>query len=186
MHIGPAAATYAFYLPNPPLMPDDWHWEQDNAIAELIALNGNHWRKIFTIMAKICAPSEDWRDYRDNLLLKQQQMLLIGANALSPHANIHIICGQAAATALGIAADSHIATAPQQRDNQQTTDLQTAQQIALQLMQDSRGKLQDVTAMMQSQSPLSSCVLLTPYLDYRQYSNALIDLTRNHLQAKQS
>ncbi|MFB2647533.1 DUF6942 family protein [Shewanella mangrovisoli] len=172
MHIGPAAATYAFYLPNPPLLPDDWHWEQDNAIAELIALNGNHWRKIFTIMAKICAPSEDWRDYRDNLLLKQQQMLLIGANALSPHANIHIVCGQAAATALGIAADSHIAT-----DALQTTEQQ--------LMQDSQAKLQDVTAMMQSQSGHSSCVLLTPYLDYRQYSNALIALTRNHLQAKQ-
>lgn len=56
MHIGPATASYAFYLPNPPLMPEYWHWEQDNSIAELIALNGNHWRKIFTIMAKICAP----------------------------------------------------------------------------------------------------------------------------------
>ncbi|MFB2732808.1 DUF6942 family protein [Shewanella mangrovisoli] len=173
MHIGPAAATYAFYLPNPPLLPEDWHWEQDNAIAELIALNGNHWRKIFTIMAKFCAPGEDWRDYRDNLLLKQRQMLLIGANTLSPHAKIHIVCGQAAATALGIAADNHIAT-----DALQTTEQQ--------LMHDSQGKLQDVTAMMQSQSPLSSCVLLTPYLDYRQYSNALIALTRNHLQAKQS
>ncbi|MEL4281577.1 MULTISPECIES: DUF6942 family protein [Shewanella] len=173
MHIGPATATYAFYLPNPPLMPEDWHWEQDNAIAELIALNGNHWRKIFTIMAKICAPSEDWRDYRDNLLLKQQQMLLIGANALSPHANIHIVCGQAAATALGIAAESHIAT----------DALQTTKQ---QLMQDSQAKLQDVTAVLQSQSRHLSCVLLTPYLDYRQYSNALIALTRNHLQAKQS
>ncbi|MEL4428848.1 DUF6942 family protein [Shewanella mangrovisoli] len=173
MHIGPAAATYAFYLPNSPLMPEDWHWEQDNAIAELIALNGNHWRKIFTIMAKICAPCEDWRDYRDNLLLKQRQMLLIGANALSPHANIHIICGQAAATALGIAADSHIAT-----DALQTTEQQ--------LMQDSQAKLQDVTAVMQPQSRHSSCVLLTPYLDYRQYSNTLIALTRNHLQAKQS
>uniref|UniRef100_Q0HUA1 Uncharacterized protein n=1 Tax=Shewanella sp. (strain MR-7) TaxID=60481 RepID=Q0HUA1_SHESR len=168
MHIGPAAATYAFYLPNPPLVPEDWHWEQDNAIAELIALNGNHWRKIFTIMAKICASSEDWRNYRDNLLLKQQQMLLIGANALSPHANIHIVCGQAAATALGIAVDSNIAS--------------TGQQAAQQLLQASQGKLQDITTI----SPHSSCVLLTPYLDYRQYSNALIALTRHHLQAKQS
>ncbi|MEJ6521117.1 hypothetical protein PQI64_15280 [Shewanella bicestrii] len=176
MHIGPAAATYAFYLPNPPLLPEDWHWSQDNAIAELIALNGNHWRKVFTIMAKICAPCEDWRNYRDNLLLKQQQMLLIGANALSPHANIHIVCGQAAATALGIAADSHIATNALQTNAQQTTELQ--------LMQDSQAKLQDVTAMLQAQSTHSSCVLLTPYLDYRQYSNALIALTRCHLQAK--
>lgn len=173
MHIGPAAATYAFYFPNPPLLPEDWHWSQDNAIAELIALNGNHWRKIFTIMAKICAPSEDWRNYRDNLLLKQQQMLLIGANALSPHANIHIVCGQAAATALGIAADSHIATHALQTNTQR-----------LQLMQDSQARLQDVTAMLQAQSTHSSCVLLTPYLDYRQYSNALIALTRCHLQAK--
>ncbi|MDH0449029.1 hypothetical protein [Shewanella sp. GD04112] len=178
MHTGPAAATYAFYLPNPPLLPEDWHWSQDNAIAELIALNGNHWRKIFTIMAKICAPSEDWRNYRDNQLLKQQQMLLIGANALSPHANIHIVCGQAAATALGIAADSHIATNALQTNAQRTTELQ--------LMQDSQAKLQDVTAMLQVQSPHTSCVLLTPYLDYRQYSNALIALTRHHLKAKHS
>ncbi|ASK68954.1 hypothetical protein CF168_08730 [Shewanella bicestrii] len=176
MHIGPAAATYAFYLPNPPLMPEDWHWSQDNAIAELIALNGNHWRKIFTIMAKICAPSEDWRDYRDNQLLKQQQMLLTGANALSPHANIHIVCGQAAATALGIAANSNITTNTLQTNAQRTPELQ--------LMQDSQAKLQDVTVMLQAQSPYSSCVLLTPYLDYRQYSNALIALTRCHLQAK--
>lgn len=178
MHIGPATSTYAFYLPNPPLFPEDWHWSQDNAIAELIALNGNHWRKIFTIMAKICAPSEDWRDYRDNQLLKQQQMLLIGANALSPHANIHIVCGQAAATALGIAADSHIATHSLQTNSLQTTELQ--------LMQDSEAKLQDITAMQQAQSTHSSCVLLTPYLDYRQYSNALIALTRCHLQTKHS
>lgn len=169
MHIGPATASYAFYLPNPPLMPEYWHWEQDNAIAELIALNGNHWRKIFTIMAKICAPNEDWRNYRDNLLLKKHQMLLIGASALSPHANIHIVCGQAAATALGIAADSKINT-----NEQRTTELQ--------LMQDSQAKLQDVTAISQAQSPNSNCVLLTPYLDYRQYSNALIALTRSHIQ----
>lgn len=168
MHIGPATASYAFYLPNHPLIPAYWHWEQDNAIAELIALNGNHWRKIFTIMAKICAPSEDWRNYRDNLLLKKHQMLLIGASALSPHASIHIVCGQAAATALGIAIESHIATGPQQSANQQTV---------MQLMQASQGKLQDIT-----QSSHSILVLLTPYLDYRQYSNALIALTRSHIQ----
>ncbi|WP_133181399.1 DUF6942 family protein [Shewanella decolorationis] len=177
MHIGPAAAPYAFYLPNPPLMPEDWHWDQDNAIAELIALNGNHWRKIFTIMAKICAPSEDWRNYRDNLLLTEQ-MLLIGARALSPYANIHIVCGQTAATALGIAANSNIATGPQQSANKQTAD----QQTVLQLMQASQGKLQDITTIMQTQSSHSISVLLTPYLDYRQYSNALIALTRSHLQ----
>jgi len=79
------------------ITPEYWHWGQDNAIAELIALNGNHWRKIFTIMAKTCTPSEDWRHYRDNLLLKKHEMLLIGASALSPHASIHIVCEQAAA-----------------------------------------------------------------------------------------
>lgn len=171
MHIGPAAATYAFYLPNPPLVPEDWHWEQDNAIAELIALNGNHWRKIFTIMAKICAHGEDWRHYRNNLLLKKHQMLLIGADSLSPHASFHLVCGQAAATSFGIAVDSNIAT--------------DAQQTALQLLHASQGKLQDVTTIMQGQYPYANHVLLTPYLDYRQYSNALIALTRSHLQTEQ-
>ncbi|PIW59161.1 hypothetical protein [Shewanella sp. CG12_big_fil_rev_8_21_14_0_65_47_15] len=169
MHIGPTAAPYAFYLPNVPLFPDNWHIEQDNAIAELIALNGNHWRKIFTIMAKICAYGEDWRHYRDNLLLKKHQMLLIGADSLSPHASIHLICGQTAATSLGIAIDSDIAS--------------TGQQAAQHLLQASQGKLQDITTKVLTQSPHSSFVLLTPYLDYRQYSNALITLTRAHLQA---
>ncbi|MCT8866907.1 MULTISPECIES: DUF6942 family protein [Shewanella] len=170
MHIGPATASYAFYLPNPPLMPEYWHWEQDNAIAELIALNGNHWRKIFTIMAKIYAPSEDWRHYRDNLLLKKHQMLLIGASALSPHASIHIVCGQAAAKPLGLSTELF---------NTPLSNRQTAYQP---LMHASQGKLQDVTEIMQTSSVQKKQVLLTPYLDYRQYSNALIALTRSHIQ----
>lgn len=170
MHLGPIAAPYAFYLPNAPLIPENWHWQQDDAIAKLIVLNGNHWRKIFTIMAKICASGEDWRHYRDNLLLKNHEMLLIGANTLSANASLHLLCGQAVIKSLGLDIDDiHIAPRNQQLAKQQ-------------LMRDSQGKLQDVTAIVKAQYPYSKHVLLTPYLDYRQYSNALITLTRAHIQ----
>jgi len=169
MHLGPTIATYAFYLPNAPERPENWHSQRDNAIAELIVLNGNHWRKIFTIMAKICTNGEDWRHYRDHLLLKKHEMLLIGANALSPHASIHIVCGQAAAKPLGLSAE---------RFNTPLSNLQTVHQP---LLHESQGKLQDVTEIVQTSSVQKEQVLLTPYLDYRQYSNALIALTRSHI-----
>ncbi|MEO9656392.1 DUF6942 family protein [Marinomonas sp.] len=69
MWLGPRASlNYVFLLPNPPLLRDapDHGWVDCPNVAHLIEDNGNHWRKIVTIMAKLIATDElDWRRYRD-------------------------------------------------------------------------------------------------------------------------
>lgn len=157
MIIGHPHSQFAFYLPTAPLIPDGWHYRQQDAIASLIALNGNHWRKIFTIMAKICVDEGDWRTYRDTLLLKQREMLIIGSAALIPSASVHLISGKVAAGRLGIDIDN-----PQ-------SPIQNIEP---------QGKLIDCSMAIHTQVKLC---LLTPYLDYRQYPNALIELSRQHI-----
>ncbi|QWL04000.1 DUF6942 family protein [Shewanella indica] len=61
--IGNDLAKARVYLPNSPTLPLDWHWQQNDAAAALIAANSNHWRKILVICAKIFAPDDDWRSF---------------------------------------------------------------------------------------------------------------------------
>ncbi|MCL1125677.1 DUF6942 family protein [Shewanella surugensis] len=100
--LGPNDAKCCFYLPNPPTFPDNWSHNQADAIASLIALNGNHWRKILTIMAKIMCPTEDWKSYRDDFLLKESEQIHINATQLSSQSQIHIVSGQSSATQLSL------------------------------------------------------------------------------------
>lgn len=65
-------ADYVFLLPNRPVLPNsvDASFLKRPDVPLLIELNGNHWRKIFTIMAKLIAPTYDsWRVFRDKELL---------------------------------------------------------------------------------------------------------------------
>ncbi|WP_037471206.1 DUF6942 family protein [Shewanella waksmanii] len=93
MIIGPSDARSIFYLPTPPILASDWRHENNHAIEQLIADNGNHWRKIMVIMAKLMSPSDEWRDYLANHLLKHHEAIYINAIQLSPHATQHFICG---------------------------------------------------------------------------------------------
>ncbi|WP_417559982.1 DUF6942 family protein [Marinomonas sp.] len=64
-------ANYVFLLPNRPILPVpvDIVFLKKPDVSILIELNGNHWRKIFTIMAKLTAPSYDsWKVFRDKEL----------------------------------------------------------------------------------------------------------------------
>lgn len=64
-------ADYVFLLPNKPILPLKSMEEGLVAeyVSELINLNGNHWRKILTIMSKLTVPKlEDWRQWRDEML----------------------------------------------------------------------------------------------------------------------
>ncbi|WP_298769638.1 hypothetical protein [uncultured Shewanella sp.] len=142
---GHQKGQYAFYLPNAPLLPNSWHHTQSDAIASIIQLNGNHWRKIFTLMAKITCQDHDWKTYRDQFLLKTNEQIHINADTLSPTAQIHIISGQSA-----------------------------AEQLNLNLKHFQNIHNQTSLKVFQSQ-------LLVPYLDYRQYPNALIEITREYL-----
>ncbi|MGR0279832.1 DUF6942 family protein [Marinomonas dokdonensis] len=73
--LGPKTGLkYVFLLPNPPLLRDapDHGWVETPNVAQLIEDNGNHWRKIVTIMAKLISTDEqDWRCYRDEHLFDQ-------------------------------------------------------------------------------------------------------------------
>lgn len=70
----PNEADYVFLLPNRPALPSpvDISFLEKPDVSLLIELNGNHWRKIFTIMAKLAAPTYDsWKVFRDKELLNK-------------------------------------------------------------------------------------------------------------------
>ncbi len=114
--LGQDGAKRCFYLPTPPLLPADWQLAQPadlnkadseitslniGSLESLIALNGNNWRKILVIMAKLSAPDDDWRGYMHKLL-KNDEQIRFGADTLSPQAKEHYVCGQQSAIALGL------------------------------------------------------------------------------------
>lgn len=165
--LGPSTAEVIFYLPTPPVLPPHWHHNQANAITDIIALNGNHWRKIVTIMAKICCRHSDlsanhgaaWKQIRQSLLqdvspqslahrLSCQIQIIPGqlSHATEPLFNPkcwHIVCGKETQQRLGLHTIEHAQTVdPNNKIQRQQTRL------------------------------------LTPYLDYRQYANVLIETTR--------
>lgn len=175
---GPNNPDIIFYLPSAPELPAHWQAADSDAITRLIALNGNHWRKIVTIMAKICCVEHDinmnkgacWKLIRDNLFSEchpSQQGIertnmptrlhcqlrivkpTINHNDIAlSNACWHILCGKEVQQRMGMA------------DPQLYKSLDKEQKIRYQ-----------------------QTVLLTPYLDYRQYSNALIEQTRQHIAA---
>lgn len=90
--LGAPAAALVLYLPNPPRYPVD---RPRADTAALIDLNGNHWRKILTILAKIaCRPAGDWRRYRDEALLQSSEAISF-ADRLEPGAGTHLVAGKA-------------------------------------------------------------------------------------------
>ncbi|ABV87082.1 DUF6942 family protein [Shewanella pealeana] len=100
--IGFDGAKTCFYLPTPPILPDNWSHTAPNAVQHFIEANGNHWRKILTIMAKLSVTDKNWKYYRDHLLLKQDECISINGNKLNPNASLHIICGQQSALKLSL------------------------------------------------------------------------------------
>ncbi|GAB1081446.1 TPA: hypothetical protein VGT13_000793 [Shewanella algae] len=105
LRIGNDLAKARVYLPNPPTLPLDWHWQQSDAAAALIAANSNHWRKILVICAKIFAPDDDWRSFLQQGLFSQVA-LEIAATRLATDSGIALIAGNEAAGKLNIAGDA--------------------------------------------------------------------------------
>jgi len=67
-------AQFVFLLPNKPILSkeSDAVLSHHVDVERLIELNGNHWRKILTIMAKLTSPDYgEWREFRDKELLKK-------------------------------------------------------------------------------------------------------------------
>ncbi|RTR26313.1 DUF6942 family protein [Shewanella atlantica] len=146
--LGSPGAKFCFYLPSAPIIPENWHHGAPDAVSQIIETNGNHWRKILTIMAKITAPDDNWKIYRDTQLLKRDEQILIDNLKLSSHAEWHFIVG-------GV--------------SQKQLESETNEQAFSTL--DNAGKLLSD----------GSQIFKVPYLDYRQYPNKLIKLTREQL-----
>ncbi|WP_163930673.1 hypothetical protein [Paraferrimonas sp. SM1919] len=91
--LGPVHAPICFYLPSKPI----GHYEglsQPLLSEQLIQNGGNHWRKILTIAAKLCAPNENWKDYRDNFLFTSNEQMRFASEKLTNAASLHFVCGQ--------------------------------------------------------------------------------------------
>ncbi|MEH6576607.1 MAG: hypothetical protein V7731_05970 [Amphritea sp.] len=138
--LGTPSARVILYLPNPPLLPDTHAID----LTALIQLNGNHWRKILTIFAKLCSADNNWREYRDHNLLKEHEAICFSDQLL--HSNngqiVHLVAGKASWTRLDLNPDAFTA-----------------------LDEASRIRIKDN-------------IILTPYPDYRQFPNALIEQLR--------
>jgi hypothetical protein len=130
-------ASTLLYLPTPPTVdakkPLDY--------ASLCKLNGNHWRKILIILAKLQCPNEDWRSYRDHQLLQQREAIIF-KDQLLPGTQLHIIAGKASWERLGL-------------DPEQFLPLEESSRLLQQ-----------------------GNIILTPYPDYRQFPNHLIERLR--------
>ncbi|WP_102528406.1 hypothetical protein [Shewanella sp. 10N.286.51.B7] len=166
--IGNKNTDIAFYLPNPPTLPANIHYDNPHFIKQIIELNGNHWRKIVTIMAKIIAHSDSadaWRECREDLFLPSPQKLtvklLINHTTLNPDAKVHIICGQQALEEL----QQHALSKAESLNN---FDINQAILHAKPI-----DEKQKIMAHKQ--------VLITPYLDYRQFSNQQISVVRDYI-----
>ncbi|SIS43426.1 DUF6942 family protein [Neptunomonas antarctica] len=159
-YLGAVTADIILYTENRPMLPADILYGERLMIPDLIALNGNHWRKIFTIFAKLVSPSDDWRGYRDGFLLQEKEAIYFG-DALhemlhetrnetgdvigNTTVKIHLISGKSTWDRLGVNLEEFQPLDPQQRlwvkDN----------------------------------------MICMPYLDYRQFPNSLIEIARNYL-----
>ncbi len=103
LFLGNPHARVILYLPTAPQLD---HGTQINVTA-LIAANGNHWRKILTILAKLCAPDDDWRSYRDQHLLRNHEALCFADQLQhdATHNRLHLIAGKASWNRLGLHAE---------------------------------------------------------------------------------
>lgn len=140
------SATTLLYLPTPPLVDPQQPLDYDR----LCALNGNHWRKILIILAKLQSSGAHWREYRTQQLLQQHEAICFSGQLLE-HAKdpqrLHIVAGKANWQRLGF-------------DPQQFT------------------ALDDDSRLFQRDN-----IMLTPYPDYRQFPNQLIDQLRPLIKA---
>jgi len=145
--LGNTNAKHLIYLPTPPRLPDGQISTQS-----IIELNGNHWRKIFTIIAKLLCQESDWRNYRDHKLL-QESCFVFENNLIEQPATQHYICGKAHWRALNLEPCLEVDVA-----------------------YDTEGKAWKK----QQQDGLN--IMLLPYPDYRQFNNALIELIKPSVQ----
>jgi hypothetical protein len=160
--LGDKRAAMILYLPNRPLMP-----ESDLvSVPELIELNGNHWRKILTIFAKINAKNGDWKEYRDQQLLKHNECICFGDVLMEDDVE-----------AKGLA----LKNIDNSRLNIKLHVIAGKESWARVCKIDSPESQGFIAIDHNSKIWMKDNILLTPYFDYRQFSNALIDSLTKYL-----
>ena len=125
-----------------------------NEICDIIDQCGNHWRKIFSIFAKLAFATthhecNSWQEYRDNILLTQNgHEAIIFQNKLQvfPCEAHHLICGKTFFDEFNF-------------DENEFHNLDENEKVK------HREK-----------------ILQTPYFDYRQFNNALVEKVVNHIE----
>jgi len=147
--LGNIMSKHVIYLPTPPQLPAG-----EVNTQTIIDLNGNHWRKIFTIIAKLMCGDNDWKNYREVRLLNDVHFNF-GKTLINETNRQHFVCGKAHWESL------------------QLTPL-SQQFIAF----DEQGK---AWARQRSQDGMN--IMLLPYPDYRQFNNALIELVKPSVQS---
>ena len=147
--LGSKAATIILYTANRPLLPSAMDCGGALSVPELITLNGNHWRKILSIFAKLTSPDDDWKTYRDHYLLQEREVICF-ADSLQESAALHLIAGKASWELLGM-------------DMAEFQALDVEQRLWV-----------------------NGNVMCTPYFDYRQFPNTLIEVARAQIFKKHS
>ena len=132
-------APIQFMLPTPPKS-----LENNQSIEDIVELNGNHWRKIFVIIAKLCCRQKQWQKYRSENLLNEVYLNF----SLKPNFNkqINIVCGKQHAQSMGIFEESL-----------------------------NWGAIDTLMRIRANTKDSAHKIVVTPYLDYRQFPNALIE-----------
>ena len=89
-------ANKVFILPTPPkgnyVLNSDRHLDKPD-ITDIIEQDGNHWRKILTIMAKLSCTGQDWKTYRDHQLLQQREAIRFQLPDTFDKDVVYFICG---------------------------------------------------------------------------------------------
>ena len=122
-------------------------------VQSIISQTGNHWRKIFSIYAKISfglnnQVAKTWQEFRDDILLTSKSNTKISFASKISKADIHIISGMACVEKFNL-------------------DMKHFKKL------DTEGKIL-----------YHKNIYLTPYFDYRQFPNTLIEILNTNLSIK--
>jgi len=136
---GKKNASIQFMLPTPPE-----HLNAGESINDIVTSNGNHWRKIFVIIAKLCCGKTSWQHYRTHDLLNEVYLNFSMHPTFDKQLNI--VCGKTHSQSINI--------------YEQSLSWQVVDELA-------RVRINKENS--------ANRIIITPYLDYRQFPNALIE-----------
>ncbi len=99
--LGAVCPKIILHIDNQPLLPEAEATAGQLTVPAVTAVNGNHWRKVFTVFAKLAAPyADDWKQYRDTELLSGQEAIHFGQPVA--HEAVILVAGKASWQRLGL------------------------------------------------------------------------------------